>query len=89
VNGFKASGIWPVNPRAIDDEEFEPSYVTERPLVVSSSDVVEEGEDIPHVELRVDNEDGTTSVELIEVTVQMDGNDQERSSSCSTPINCR
>jgi hypothetical protein len=86
VNGFKVSGIWPVNPRAIGDEEFEPSYVTERPLVVSSSDVVEESEDILHVELRVDNEDGTTSVELIEVTVQMDGNDQERSSSCSTPI---
>lgn len=60
------------------------SYVTERPLVASSSDVVEESEGLTHVELIVDNEDGTQSVERIDVTVQMDGNDQERSSSCST-----
>ena len=63
---------------------FKPSYVTERPLVASSSDVVEESEGLTHVELIVDNEDGTQSVERIDATVQMGGNDQERSSSCST-----
>jgi len=31
VNGFKKSGIWPINPNAIAEEEFAPSDVTEKP----------------------------------------------------------
>ena len=31
VNGFKKSGIWPINPNVIGDEEFAPSDVTEKP----------------------------------------------------------
>ena len=32
VNGFKSTGIWPINRFVIDDHEFAPSDVTERPL---------------------------------------------------------
>ena len=31
VNGFKKSGIWPINRNVIGDEEFAPSNVTEKP----------------------------------------------------------
>jgi len=40
INGFKAAGIWPVDPAVIKDSEFAPSDVTERPLsAVQLSDV--------------------------------------------------
>jgi len=34
VNGFKAAGIWPVDPSVIKDSEFAPTDVTERPLLI-------------------------------------------------------
>jgi hypothetical protein len=34
VNGFKKGGVWPVNPNAIEDEEFAPSDVTEQHLAI-------------------------------------------------------
>lgn len=37
VNGFKAAGIWPVDPSVISDNDFAPSDVTERPLVTEQS----------------------------------------------------
>jgi len=30
-SGFKVSGIWPYNPDIFTEEEFMPSYVTDRP----------------------------------------------------------
>jgi len=30
-SGFKVSGIWPYNPDIFTDEEFLPSYITDRP----------------------------------------------------------
>lgn len=57
VNGFRAAGIWPVNPHVIDDIEFAPSDVTERPL---ASPVAENNSpsSFKYVELLCVTEDG-------------------------------
>jgi len=70
VNGFKKSGIWPINPDAIADEEFAPSDVTEKPQsgatsAAENSDVqntVVLSSDLPTVEIVVHNDDGTSTV---------------------------
>ena len=70
VNGFKKSGIWPINPNAISEEEFAPSDVTEKPQpdarsAATNSDVkfpaVAPNAGLPVVEVVVHNEDGTST----------------------------
>jgi len=68
VNGFKKSGIWPINPDAIADE-FAPSDVTEKPQSDATSaaencdvqNTVVLSSDLPTVEIVVHNDDGTST----------------------------
>ena len=50
VNGFKAAGIWPVDPSVISEDEFAPSDVTERPLVAEQSVEQPSCNSVPNVE---------------------------------------
>jgi len=71
VNGFKKSGIWPINPNAVGDEEFAPSDVTEKPPpdvrpATANSDVqvpmdVAPTPSLSTVQVVVHNDDGTTT----------------------------
>ena len=70
ITGFKKCGIWPVNPKAIADDEFAPSDVTEKPQSEvclmeqspSHSCATSTTENLPTVEIVVHNDDGTTAV---------------------------
>ncbi|CAF4890988.1 unnamed protein product [Pieris macdunnoughi] len=40
INGFKASGIWPLNVDIFQDSDFAPSYITDRPYPTEQSENV-------------------------------------------------
>jgi len=70
VNGFRTAGIWPVNPHVIDDEDFAPSDVTERPLPASLPQTSEAqvSKACPQtIELLVESECAHTSTIPVEV----------------------
>ena len=39
VNGFRKTGLFPVNPLVFDDSEFEPANVTDRPNPTEDEDI--------------------------------------------------
>lgn len=44
MNSFKKTGIWPYNPNIFTEEDFAPSYVTDRPLISTNDSTISQSD---------------------------------------------